>query len=209
MRVYLGNVLSYHKDKNITFVVSCRDIDWRFFENDKAISEYIYNADETILRKDGATHLDLLNDAEFEQAWLLYREYFRLRGEISNEIIEICRQPIMLRFFCEAYEGGYVPKKDIKRIEIFNNYWDKKLVGTGEKREAQNFLFDLISEMLKQKKAELIEIDVEKVTNQKADKPHTTFSKVLSENIILYKEFDKKQRNLKSDLLTKLFLNML
>ncbi|HJH28714.1 MAG TPA: hypothetical protein C5S51_03345 [Methanosarcinaceae archaeon] len=197
MRVYLGDVLSYYKDKNITFIVSCRDIDWRFFENEKAITEYIYIADEKIVQKSGATYLDSLDKNEFEQAWSLYREYFRLSGDISGEIFEICRQPIMLRFFCEAYEGGYVPKKDIKRIEIFNNYWDKKLIGTGEKREAQNFLFDLVSEMLKQKKAELIEIDVENVTNQKADKPHTTFSKVLSENIILYKEFDKKTREFK------------
>lgn len=51
--------------------------------------------------------------------------------------------------------------------------------------------------MLDQKKAELIETEVERVTKQKADKPHTTFSKVLSESIIIYKEIDKRTKEYK------------
>jgi len=197
IRIYLGAILNYYKEKNFAFVISCRDIDWRFFENEKAITENIYRSEENILEKDGSTYLKLLTDNEFKEAWKLYKNYFKLKGNISKDIINICKQPIMLRFFCEAYEGGKVPKKDIKRIEIFNNYWDKKLSGTGEKRETQAFLFKLVNEMMSHKKAELIEVEVEKVTQQKADKPYTTFSKVLSENIILYKELDKKTQEYK------------
>lgn len=197
MRIYLGNILSYNKDKNIAFVISCRDIDWRFFESDRAITECVYKAENAMLQKGGATYLDLLSHDEFKEAWGLYKSYFKLDGEISYDIEKICRQPIMLRFLCEAYEGSKVPERDIRRIEIFNNYWDKKLAGTGEKRETQAFLFDLVDEMTSQKKAELIEMEVERVTKQKADKPHTTFSKVLSENIILYKEIDGRTKEYK------------
>lgn len=197
MRIYLGNILSYNKDKNIAFVISCRDIDWRFFENERAITECVYLAEKAMLQKGGATYLDLLSHDEFKDAWRLYKNHFKLDGEISYDIEKICRQPIMLRFLCEAYEGGKVPERDIRRIEIFNNYWDKKLAGTCEKRETQAFLFDLVDEMTSQKKAELIEIEVERVTKQKADKPHTTFRKVLSENIILYKEIDGRTKEYK------------
>jgi hypothetical protein len=141
--------------------------------------------------------LESLTDEEFEEAWDLYKKYFGLEGSISTEIINICRQPIMLRFFCEAYEGGKVPENDIKRIEIFNNYWEKKLAGTGEKRETQAFLFSIVNEMINKNKAELIETEVERATKQKADKPQTTFSKVLSENIILYKEIDSRTKEYK------------
>lgn len=103
----------------------------------------------------------------------------------------------MLRFFCEAYEGSNVPERDIRRIEIFNNYWEKKLTGTGQKRETQAFLFNLVNEMVTQRKAELIEIDVERSTQQRADKPDTTFSKVLSENIIIYKDKDSRTKEYK------------
>lgn len=197
MRIYLGDILSYNKDKKIAFVITCRDIDWRFFEKEKAITEYIYQADETLLQESGGAFLNLLDDYEFKEAWELYKNYFNLKGVVSKDIIEVCRQPIMLRFFCEAYEGGKVPEKDIRRIEIFNNYWEKKLTGTGQKRETQAFLFNLVNEMVTQKKAELIEMDVERSTQQSADKPDTTFSKVLSENIIIYKDKDSRTKEYK------------
>ncbi|QLC49939.1 hypothetical protein HWN40_06610 [Methanolobus zinderi] len=186
MRVCLGNILSYNKDKNIAFIVSCRDIDWRFFETENEIKNCIFDVEKP--------NLSLLSDEEFKEAWARYKEYFKLDGDISEEIVSICRQPIMLRFFSEAYQGGKVPEQDIKRIEIFNNYWDKKLDGTGEKRAAQNFLFSIADAMVTQKKAELIETEVEEVTDQTTDEPQTTFSKVLSENIILYKEFDSRTK---------------
>lgn len=186
MRVYLGNILSYNKDKNIAFIVSCRDIDWRFFEDENEIKNCIFDVEKP--------NLSLLSDDEFKEAWVRYKDYFKLDGDISEEIVSICRQPIMLRFFSEAYQGGKVPEKDIKRIEIFNNYWDKKLDGTGGKRAAQNFLFSIADAMVTQKKAELIETEVEEITDQTTDEPQTTFSKVLSENIILYKEFDTRTK---------------
>lgn len=186
MRVYLGNLLTNNKEKKIEFIVSCRDIDWRFFENEEAISENIFHVENP--------NIDLLNDEEFAKAWRRYKAYFKLEGDVSEEIVNICKQPIMLRFFSEAYQGGKVPEQDIKRIEIFNKYWDKKLGGTGEKRAAQKFLFNIVNEMVNQKRAELIETEIEELTKQTTDEPQTTFSKVLSENIILYKDFDSRTK---------------
>lgn len=190
MRIHLGRILAYSRDKNIAFVISCRDIDWRFFEEDQLInasisSKYIEN--QTIK----GIELKLFNDNEFKKAWKLYKNHFRLKGSIEEDIKEICKQPIMLRFFAEAYEGESVPSKDVRRIQIFNKYWDRKLSGTKERRESQEFLFKLVSKMIQEMRVDLLEFEVETITTQKADKPDTIFSKVLSEDIIIYRDSDK------------------
>lgn len=182
MKVYLGNLLKYNEDKKIAFVISCRDTDWRFFDNENAIIKHIYYIEKP--------NINLFTDEEFAEAWALYKVHFNLKGDISDEIVDICRQPLMLRFFCEAYQDGKVPQKDIKRIEIFDNYWNQKLGRTGEARSARKFLFDIVKQMLYLKRSELLESEIEKLTGETTDKPQSIFSKVLSEHIIERKSFD-------------------
>lgn len=197
--IHLSNLISQYKEKNIAFIISCRDIDWRFFEDETPIVDSIYMAKGMDWQSRKGTILKEFNDDEFNEAWALYKNHFKLKGALANtsDIKRICKQPIMLRFLAEAYEGDCIPEKDIKRIEIFNRYWDKKLSSTREKRSAQEFLYTIVSYMIKKEKVELLEYTVEEITQQNADDPQATFTKILSENIIIYKDIDKNTKEYK------------
>lgn len=199
LKIHLSNLILPFKEKNIAFIISCRDIDWRFFESESSIVNSIYMAKGMDWQNRKGTILKEFNDDEFDIAWELYKNHFNLKGSLpdTSDIKRICKQPIMLRFFAEAYEEDSIPERDIKRIQIFNRYWEKKLSSTQEKRSAQAFLHTIVSEMEREGKVELLECTVERITQQRADNPNTIFTKILSESIIIYKDIDKNTKEYK------------
>lgn len=189
MKIYLSDIIVRYEDKNIAFVISCRDIDWNYFNSESSLVENIYFYDMTSRVDKGITLTEFSNE-EFSKAWILYKTYFKFYGDISNEIKTICKQPIMLRFFADAYSKEQIPFKDIRRIQIFDQYWNKKLSNNRELDIAGPLLYSLVERMTSQKVTEILKMEVEELINAREQVYRNAFQKILSENIIIYKDID-------------------
>ncbi len=183
------------KATRIKLCISCRDVDWEFFvlrnnmlaqniyvPKDRSASEYDMDSEKRYFE------LRPFEEGDFTQLATRYKMAYRLRGEFSERTKEICKQPLMLRLLAEAYAGERIPSS-IRRVRIFEKYWEKKIGGTGRETEAQQFFSSMLSEARRQKKLELTEQRIVEVTGQTADiaRPDTIFRRMLSEHVVLYR----------------------
>jgi len=201
----LLNQLAMAKAENIKFCISCRDIDWDFFiKNNERLTDNLYTPyrgteEPTEEEEYGEAKklkwatLSEFTEDEFEVSWKKYKKSFNLRGELSEGVKDICKQPLMLRFLSEGYEGVEVPT-DIHRLQIFDKYWDKKLEGTGASESAKSFLFKIIEEMRELRKLELSKRKVVEKTGETTDEIDSIFNRVLDEHIIIYLRKKGKRR---------------
>ena len=57
-----------------------------------------------------------------------YFDYFHIQGELVNEAWERCRNPLLLRLFCEAYRKQSVGKvSQIRLYGLFRLFWERKI----------------------------------------------------------------------------------
>src|SRR5262249_11630564 len=82
--------------KPVTFLISCRDLYWRYFEDEW------WRNHGVIVSKD---KLYAFTRAEYARALPLYLEAFNIDVTPTKEAKEQLRHPLLLRFFCEAYGG--------------------------------------------------------------------------------------------------------
>lgn len=96
----LQHLLPKLADKRIKLILSCRDIYWDLFL--PSLRAYLF---------EDAIPLNEFSGDEWGRAIGLYFERFRISAEVQPEAALSLRNPLLLRFFCEAFQG-----KDIGRI---------------------------------------------------------------------------------------------
>lgn len=101
-------------------VVSCRTPDVRFFDFD-AFHQVRFDPNRE------TTAISAFSNLEFSAAWNHYREAYGITGVIGAALKELCRNPLILRLMCEGFAGGLVPEDDVRLIEIFDAYWNRKI----------------------------------------------------------------------------------
>jgi hypothetical protein len=95
----------------------------------------------------------------------------------------------LLRFLAEGFEGQLVPS-DVKRRQIFDRYWRKKLDQTGIADVARDRLFKIVGQMLARSTAELPLSEVVSLVGESAKDVTSPLGKILSEGLIVYTRLD-------------------
>lgn len=85
-----------------------------------------------------------------------YAKFYDVECVVSDYILsKLEERPLLLRIFCEAYQGGYKKGEfitNLSKVVIFRRYKEKKLEVAGfthlEKIEAERVLFSIVDEMI-------------------------------------------------------------
>ena len=181
----LGNLVQNSIGKRVKFYISCRDMDWEFFlkNNDLFIDRLYSKKGRVFIRND--LRFNQFTPKEFNEAWTRYKRVYRLKGTLEKGLKEICLHPLMLRFLAEGFEGETLPN-DVRRIEIFDQYWSRKLVHTGSQDKATQYMFKFVSELKKNHRNDLPKSQINTLLCDTTDDLQTVLSKILSENLVTY-----------------------
>jgi hypothetical protein len=122
-----------YKGKRIRFLVSCRDLYWSYFKDE-------WWGEHTRAVYSGRLYAFRRN--EFNKALRLYFDNYHIEAAAGKSATTFLRHPLLLRFFCEAFEG--TPEKisklgrirDIRLLDLFNIYCEKKFARIGRARGA-------------------------------------------------------------------------
>lgn len=122
LRTAIVETASRFQGRLAKVLVSCRTPDMPFFESE-ALRSLRFRPDDPQMA------LDTFAATELAAAWRLYSAAYEITGTLGPALTELCRQPLILRIVCESYAGGVVPENDIRLIEIFDGYWQRKVAG--------------------------------------------------------------------------------
>jgi len=188
LKIDLAKMVQRNKNNRIKFFISCRDIDWEFFaEDNNEFLQNLFRDESSVFAEKRVLWFRKFTEKEFEEAWGKYKEVYSLKGELAEDVKNICKHPLMLRFLAEAYEGEKVPE-DIRRKQIFDKYWERKLIQTGRKFKAEEQIFKIVSELKEQNAIELPEREVYKILSETTDEQNATITKILSEDLITFRD---------------------
>lgn len=108
--------LFYNKWKCIKLAYSCRTYFWdNILGSDFQDDNYFKTYDMTVF-----------SDSELDIVYPKYKNYFELSGELNDlslDLKERLKEPLMLRLLAETYQGDVIPKF-APAVKIFNSYLD-------------------------------------------------------------------------------------
>ena len=119
----LKDLIRHYYNKPVKFLVSCRDIYWRYFADDWWIAHGAFISKNA---------LHSFTAVEHEIALGRYLQAFDIQVEFIDNAKAHLQHPLLLRFFCEAYRGSpAVPTKlgqlgDIRLFDLFDAYCNRK-----------------------------------------------------------------------------------
>lgn len=185
MKNDLAKFTQSNVESRVRLYISCRDIDWEFYlRNNEKFLNCLYSKRGRVFRRNDI-RFDEFSETEFKEAWKRYKGMYILKGTPGKKLKKICKHPLMLRFLAEGFEGRKIPK-DVRRIEIFDRYWFRKLEHTGKQDRATEYMF-VIAEHLKKKRAsDLLKTEIVGLLDDTTETLQTVLSKILSENLITY-----------------------
>lgn len=118
MQDALSELLAYFKKLPVRIMLTCRDIYWSFMKGGwlEITAAEIFSLD---LYKFDIGTWPIVRDR--------YLASFHIQGTLQGDAEEKCRHPLLLRFFCEAYESENVSiVTQIRLKPLFEKYLDKK-----------------------------------------------------------------------------------
>jgi hypothetical protein len=121
--VAFKNFVKRFYGRQVRYIVSCRDIYWRFFEDEW------WNEHCQEIAKD---ELYRFSSNEFRKALPRYLESFNIDVSIKHNAKKHLAHPLLLRFFCEAYKGKKDKKSelgvvnDVHLLPLFDTYCNNK-----------------------------------------------------------------------------------
>jgi hypothetical protein len=130
--VAIKQIIAQMAPLGIKFCISCRDFSWQYFRDD-VWNEFLgINQIESGRSPPKAFEARLgdFSEDEFAEALDLYfgEDGYNIQGTLENEAGRICTNPLLLRFFCEAFSGENVGiVKEIRLSELFEVYLHKKM----------------------------------------------------------------------------------
>lgn len=170
----------------VRFVVTCRDIFWEFFRP----AEW-----EPFLYRGRVVSLPGFPEGEVDHVIQAYFAAFGIRGRVTGTARERCRHPLLLRFFCEAYQGLDVREfEDLRLKELFDAYWKRKRVeigtalgwGGGGERRVEAFVLALVGRMVETHATQVRVGDIGAVTGEADfETQHSLYRRLLDEDVIL------------------------
>lgn len=102
----------------IKLVVTCRDIFWSFFSEERW---------RPFLFRNRIFELPSFAPERMEELISSYFEAFQITGQLLGSAREKCRHPLLLRFFCESHRGSEVHAvMELRLKDLFDEYWQRK-----------------------------------------------------------------------------------
>jgi len=126
---WLHQFLKTYKGRNIKIMISCRG-DLPFTAKSNYIAKYIYVQNFGPLSDMNISGvLTDFNESEYEEALNRYFDKFKINihGGIKDDAFDRLKHPYLLRLFSESYKEETIhgPIRDIRYIELCDNYWAK------------------------------------------------------------------------------------
>jgi len=149
MDCFIKNVLD--NKLPILFCISCRTDSWHLFYENMWVADSIFEKDNAFVSYSTTFELDRFSEFEFDEVKPKYFSHYLLEGELIGETRELCKDPIMLLYFCEAH----TKREENRIIEV-----STQLTSLRKKKIFDDFVYN-IRPKLKSK--------VEKVTGIKLD----------------------------------------
>jgi len=183
------------EDKRIKIILSCRNIFWDLFSATLKPS----------LFKTKTIELNDFNEQEINQAIRLYFKRFNIQSSFDAINLLSLRNPLLLRFFCEAYRDCQLDKvSNIELLSVFNLYVERveaKIVeqlGLLRTEQIIGLLTKLGHRMWLKRKTSLKLSELE-ITPEESSKSTSIYNLIRSENLIFEEnlQFLATQRNVR------------
>jgi len=216
MRKAIEGLIRKIRGKRINLVITCRDYYWGMFKGhfwkEATINELPDEVEDDLDPKKEDIDLSRFAMNEYEQAFNLYLNSYKIIGQPVGKAADQCRHPLLLRFFCEAYRGEEIGElEDIRLKELFDRYWNKKLesiaermVRAGDERllngleqEIETYLLKIARNMLHNNVRVLPIKNLTKITgrNEHHFDPRSLYGRIRDEFIILEEKERGKGQN--------------
>ncbi|WP_293139799.1 NACHT domain-containing NTPase [Okeania sp. SIO3I5] len=183
------------EDKRIKLILSCRNIFWDLF----------YATLKPSLFQTKTIELNEFNEQEINQAIRLYFKRFNIQSSFDASNLLSLRNPLLLRFFCEAYRDYQFDKvSNLELFSVFNLYLERveaKIIqqfGLLRTEQIIGFLTKLGHQMWLKRKTSLNLSELE-ITSEEANKSTSLYNLIRSENLIFEEslQFSVTQRNVR------------
>ncbi len=185
----IQRILATSQIRNILFCISCRDIFWDFFK-DEFWDKFVYQFAKSKLYN--------FTQQEFAVAVERYLSYYRINCELQDDALEKCRQPLLLRFFCEAHGDPSTdivnvgPIKEIRLKKLFDDYWLRKIsntrtsLGYRTSRDVEIFLFGVSKYMRENSTRSIPLSELKRITSlSDLDSDRSIYIRLLDEDIVI------------------------
>ena len=179
----LNSFLSKIEHKRIKFILTCRDLMWEPFR--ETLAPYLFR---------DIIPIDNYSKQEWRKAVKLYFNNFHIICDLGPQAEDALKNPLLLRFFCEAYKGKQLGQvADIKLLSIFDLYIRSISASIYERLQLSKsdvilkFLLDLSEEIWNKKSMIIDGKKVEELSRIKHSNA-SLFSYLLTENVVLEEE---------------------
>jgi len=193
MKQAIEELLTYTYGKRFKLCLTCRDIYWDFFRADfwdsfvaRRVEGALYNYRQT----------------EYNQALPRYFEAYGIQGKLVGDAAEKCKHPLLLRFFCEAYQGCDVETvEDIRLGELFDRYWERKIANIAQRmeeeyrpeRRIERYLLAIAQRMLETGQRAIPVTELGTVTGERnVYARDSVYLRILDEDIVLEEELSRQ-----------------
>lgn len=183
------------EDKRIKLILSCRNIFWDLFS--ATLKPSLFQT-KTI-------ELNEFNEQEINQAIRLYFKRFNIQSSFDASNLLSLRNPLLLRFFCEAYRDHQFDQvSNLELFSVFNLYVERleskiiEQLGLLRTEQIIGFLTKLGHQMWLKRKTSLNFSELE-ITSEEANKSTSLYNLIRSENLIFEEslQFSVIQRNVR------------
>lgn len=125
LRLELNDLIRETEGKPLRIVVSCRSGDWDYWtRNDNNMMGRFGRAAfaRAGQKTSTPTSATIFDETEFQEAWKLYQDEYKLRGPLSPRMRILCGQPFMLRLVSEIYRDGATIPEHINAQQVFERF---------------------------------------------------------------------------------------
>ncbi len=168
------------EQRRIKLILTCRDLMWDVFRD--ALAPYIF---------EGALALNDFNEAEWRQAIERYFRVFEVECTLDKEAQLALRNPLLLRFFCEAHRKRKLGRiRNLRLLSIFDLYVERVGRSISERyaslkpNSVPNLLVNIARHMWEQRCVTINASSVG-ISSQEMGETNSVYNLILSENIIL------------------------
>lgn len=176
----LKGLLPKLENRRIKLILTCRDLSWDVFRD--TIEPHLF---ENVIA------LNRFSDPEWHEAIDTYFKKFNVECTLSKEAREALRDPLLLRFFCEANRNGRLGfVSNLRLLSVFHLYVDRIGHGISERNgllrpDAMLRLLLAVANKMWQQRSVAINLDSVDVREREKSERDSVYNLVLSENIIL------------------------
>jgi hypothetical protein len=176
----LRNLLPKIEGKRIKLIISCRDIYWELFL--PSLKGYLFR---------DAVALSEFSEQDWKRATELYFRQFKITADIHAQAAISLRNPLLLKFFCEAYQGqGLGSVTDVHLRSVFKLYIDRVSRSIAERKGLldSSLVLDLLLRVVDtmwQNRLPAVEQRRIGLTPEETSSSDSIYNLIRSENVIL------------------------